>query len=125
MLTPLFSLEDALGSVVQVSFFAATVSRSPAFQKSRASPRPCNRNRLRIITLTMNRPIQVLVLSADAARVCQWCHFLADSDTQVWQDVRELPRDAVPDVIVTDQDFGDDEASSGLGPTMPRGWLNF
>ncbi len=68
----------------------------------------------------MSRPIPILVLSADAARAGQWCQFLVDGDMQVWQNVRDLPADWSPDVIVTDCEIGDAPASSLPGQVWPR-----
>lgn len=63
--------------------------------------------------LAMNRPLQILVLSADPARVRRWSQFLADRDTQVWEDASEFPRDRAPDLIVTDGSRGLDVSAGG------------
>ncbi len=62
----------------------------------------------------MSGPIQILVLSDDPARVRQWRDILAERDTQVWHDVRDIPRDCSPDVIVTD-------GKTGVGPVSANG----
>ena len=63
----------------------------------------------------MSRTIQILLLSADAARVRQWSQTLADRDVQIWHDTRNFPRDWSPDVIVTDRTIDDSPASGIIG----------
>jgi diguanylate cyclase (GGDEF)-like protein len=49
----------------------------------------------------MNRPVHILILSDDAARVRQWTDALADS-ARVWQAAIDVPPDVTPDVVVMD-----------------------
>ncbi len=69
----------------------------------------------------MNRSLQILILSADAGRARQWSQCLADADTQVWQDVRQLPRDRTPDVIVADRGLGGGDAPAN--EALQGAWL--
>ena len=68
----------------------------------------------------MSRPIPILVLSDNAARAGQWCQLLVDSDMQVWKNLRDLPADWPPDVIVTDCEIGDAPASPLPSQVWPR-----
>jgi diguanylate cyclase (GGDEF)-like protein len=59
----------------------------------------------------MNRPVHILILSDDAARVRQWADALAN-DARVWQAAMDVPPDAAPDVVVMD-------ATAASGERLP------
>lgn len=65
----------------------------------------------------MNRTIQILLLSANAARVRQWGQILADNDVQIGQDAQDPQRDWSPDVVVTDRTIHDAGARGMSGET--------
>lgn len=60
----------------------------------------------------MFRPVHILILSDDAARVRQWTDALAEG-ARVWQAATDVPPDVVPEVVVMDATAANNDRSQG------------